>query len=128
MYLELKSRIPMVAARTHLGTVRIQEAQDAAGLSNERIARLIPVSERTWRRWKESGEIPTYALPAAARALNLEIRGAIPEPIDAEATPSSSALLALRQDARDTQAAVDALRDEIRELRQALVPGKRASG
>lgn len=63
----------MVAAQTHVGTARLQEAQDAVGLSNEGIARLIPVSEKTWRRWKEAGSIPTAALPAVAKALRLEL-------------------------------------------------------
>lgn len=74
IYVELRSRIAVVAAKTRLGTARIQEAQDAVGLSNEAVARRIPVSERTWRRWKESGEIPTASLPAAAAALRLELR------------------------------------------------------
>jgi transcriptional regulator with XRE-family HTH domain len=86
MYLELKSRIPVVAARTHIGTARLQELQDARGLSNERLARLIPVSEKTWRRWKESGEIPTYALQAVAPVLGLDLRGATTETLELEPT------------------------------------------
>lgn len=73
MYLELVSRIPVVAARTQVGTQRLQEAQDAVGLSNEAVARLIPCSEKTWRRWKEAGEVPTASLPAVARALRLRL-------------------------------------------------------
>lgn len=82
LYLELRSRIPVVAAKTHVGSARLQESQDAKGLSNERIARLVPVSEKTWRRWKAAGEIPTAALPAVAKVLGLEIRGHAPEPLD----------------------------------------------
>jgi DNA-binding transcriptional regulator YiaG len=81
IYLELRTRIPVVAARTRLGTARIQEAQDATGLSNEAIARAIPISEKTWRRWKEAGEIPTAALPAVAKVLNLELLEASPMPV-----------------------------------------------
>lgn len=73
LYLELKTRIPVVAARTAVGRDRLQAAQDAVGLSNERLARQIPVSEKTWRRWKEAGEVPTYALPQVARVLRLEL-------------------------------------------------------
>lgn len=73
IYLELKARIPVVAAKTHVGTARLQEAQDRTGLSNESIAREIPVSEKTWRRWKEAGTIPTAALPAVARVLRLDL-------------------------------------------------------
>jgi hypothetical protein len=73
LYLQLRSRIPVVAAQTIVGSARLQEAQDAVGLSNEAIARQIPVSEKTWRRWKEAGTIPTASLPAVARALRLEL-------------------------------------------------------
>lgn len=73
LYLELRSRIPVVALRTTIGQARLQEAQDSVGLSNERLARLIPISEKTWRRWKEAGEVPTYALPRVAEALGLEL-------------------------------------------------------
>jgi hypothetical protein len=73
LYLELRSRIPVVASRTEIGRDRLEAAQSATGLSNERIARLIPVSEKTWRRWKEAGTVPTYALPRVAEALRLEL-------------------------------------------------------
>lgn len=69
----------MVAQQTHLGKQRIQDAQESAGLSNEAIARKVPVSEKTWRRWKERGEIPTSALPAVAKALRLELHQLNPE-------------------------------------------------
>jgi DNA-binding transcriptional regulator YiaG len=73
MYLELRSRIPVVAEQTQLGEQRIQDAQDRVGLSNEAVARYIPVSEKTWRRWKKAGSIPTASLPAVARALRLDL-------------------------------------------------------
>lgn len=66
LYLELRSRIPVVAAKTQIGSARIEEAQKRVGLSNESIARRVPVSEKTWRRWKQSGEIPTASLPSVA--------------------------------------------------------------
>lgn len=73
MYLELRSRIPIVAEQTQLGTQRIRDAQARVGLSNEAIARIVHISEKTWRRWKNQGSIPTASLPAAARALRLEL-------------------------------------------------------
>lgn len=73
LYVELRSRIPVVASRTEIGTSRLEAAQSAVGLSNERLARLIPVSEKTWRRWKAAGQVPTYALPTVAKALRLEL-------------------------------------------------------
>lgn len=79
LYLELRSKIPIVAAQTRIGAERIREAQDLVGLSNESIARRIPVSEKTWRRWKEKGEIPTASLPAVAKALRLELHALQPD-------------------------------------------------
>lgn len=79
LYLELRSKIAVVAAKTHLGSARIEEAQKRVGLSNEAIARKIPVSEKTWRRWKIDGTIPTAVLPAVAAALRLELREIQPE-------------------------------------------------
>jgi hypothetical protein len=73
LYLELRTRIPVVAEQTKLGTQRLQDAQKRAGLSNEAVARVVPVSEKTWRRWKTRGAIPTASLPAVARALRLEL-------------------------------------------------------
>lgn len=73
IYLELKRRIPVIAARTHIGREELQRAQDTVGLSNERLARRIPVSEKTWRRWKDAGEVPTAWLPKIAEVLRLEL-------------------------------------------------------
>lgn len=86
MFLELRSRIPVVAAQTHIGTARLQEAQKTVGLSNESVARKIPVSEKTWRRWKEAGEVPTSSLPAVAKALRLELRELDPTAVDEDVT------------------------------------------
>lgn len=65
-----------------VGVDRLQEAQEATGLSNERLAREIPVSAKTWERWKKRGEIPADSIPAVARALNLEIRRPGVRPIE----------------------------------------------
>lgn len=66
--------IPVVAQQTQIGSARLQAAQDDVGLSNEAIARTVHVSEKTWRRWKLAGAIPTASLPAVAKALRLELR------------------------------------------------------
>lgn len=94
IYLELRSRIAVVAEQTVLGTQRIQDAQSAVGLSNEAVARKIPVSEKTWRRWKKAGEIPTASLPAVARALRLELHEFNPS---GSGAPSSGELEAVQQ-------------------------------
>jgi hypothetical protein len=92
LYLELRARIPVVASRTEIGRERLEAAQSAVGLSNERLARLIPVSEKTWRRWREAGTVPTYALPRVAEALRLELVEGMPgEP--RELAPASLRLL-----------------------------------
>lgn len=103
LYLELRSRIPVVAAKTHVGTARIEEAQARVGLSNEAIARRIPVSEKTWRRWKQAGEIPTAFLPTVAAVLRLELREIVP---DDQFIPSVGAGV---EEARDLRILVDAL-------------------
>lgn len=71
--MELKTRIPVVTNWVPVGTARLQEAQTATGLSNERLARQIPVSSKTWERWKAKGAIPASSLPAVAKALRLEL-------------------------------------------------------
>lgn len=96
MYLELKSKIPVVAARTAVGRERLQAAQDAVGLSNERLARLIPVSTKTWERWKKAGEIPTQWLPQVARALRLELVEAPAVPAVVELRPTAAEPLLAR--------------------------------
>lgn len=82
LYLELRTRIPLVTSWVPVGTIRLQEAQDATGLSNERLARQIPVSVKTWERWKKRGEVPADSIPAVARVLGVEIRRADGRPID----------------------------------------------
>ena len=126
MYLELKSRIPVVAARTHVGSARLQEAQDAAGLSNERLAREIPVSEKTWRRWKDSGEIPTYALPAVARVLGLELRGAPQHPIDMSTAPASPDTAEVLDRIAQLEETVESLRQTV--LASLGLPAERQAG
>jgi transcriptional regulator with XRE-family HTH domain len=129
LYLELKSRIPLVAARTYIGTDRLQELQDAKGLSNERLARLVPVSEKTWRRWKEAGEIPTYALPALAPILGLEIRGAAPERVEVSAIePEQQQLVDVLRAVQTMQAEVESLRNEFQQVIAALPRAAQAAG
>lgn len=51
----------------------MEEAQSRLGLSDERVAREIPVSTRTWIRWKKRGQVPVQWLPNVAKVLELEI-------------------------------------------------------
>lgn len=73
IYEVLRRRVQTVAANAQIGTERLQAAQDAAGYSNERLARALNISEKTWRRWKSAGTVPVYHLDAVAAALDLEI-------------------------------------------------------
>ncbi len=110
LYLELRTRIPVVAQRTVIGTQRLQDAQDAVGLSNEAVARRVPVSEKTWRRWKEAGEIPTASLPAVASALRLdlhELKPPEPEPVTGRGEDPE--YQALREEVTATRAMVEAI-------------------
>lgn len=74
LYVELRTRIPVVTQWVEIGTERLQQAQDATGLSDERLAREIPVSVKTWYRWKKRGAVPADSLDALARVLDIEVR------------------------------------------------------
>lgn len=73
MYVVLRSRLESVASWFNLGTPAMEEAQSRLGLSDERVAREIPVSTRTWIRWKKRGQVPVQWLPNVAKVLELEI-------------------------------------------------------
>lgn len=49
------------------------DAQKRLGLSDERAARLVPVSVRTWIRWRQRGQVPIHSLDRVAQILELEI-------------------------------------------------------
>ena len=57
----------------------MQELQSGAGLSNEDMGRLLHVTEKTWRRWKEKGEVPNRDLAAFARAVKVELATISPQ-------------------------------------------------
>lgn len=88
-----------MAERTQIGREVLDGAQKKTGLSNERIARLIPVSEKTWRRWKDAGEVPTAVLPRVAEILNFELRHVDGESFEVALTPPQSDLLRQLADA-----------------------------
>lgn len=113
MYLELRSRIPVVAEQTDLGTARIEDAQRRVGLSNEAVARKVPVSEKTWRRWKQAGKIPTASLPAVARALNLELHALSPEAAQVEDREVLSTAQEILRELRELRAAQDEMRSDF---------------
>jgi hypothetical protein len=117
LYLELRSRIPIVAQQTHLGEARLQDAQNAVGLSNEGVARAVPVSEKTWRRWKKLGAIPTASLPAVARALRLDLKELEPD-VDERVAALEAESVKVRQELdelRAVRAGVDRIEALLRE-------------
>lgn len=117
LYLELRTRIPVVAQQTVIGTARLQDAQAQVGLSNESIARLVPVSEKTWRRWKERGAIPTASLPAVARALRLDLHDLEPDLGERVAALEAELEAARRQleELREMRDGVDRIESLLRE-------------
>ena len=73
LYVVLRSRLDTVADWVAIGSDRMLEAQKQVGLSDERVARRVPVSTRTWIRWRLRGEVPVASLDRVAEILGLEI-------------------------------------------------------
>jgi hypothetical protein len=73
LYLDLRRRIPVVTEWTTVGSKEMEDAQARTGLSDERLARMIPISSKTWTRWKKRGQIPTHLLPKVAPILGFEL-------------------------------------------------------
>lgn len=73
LYLDLRRRIQVVAEWTDVGTEEMETAQARTGLSDEKLAGKIPVSSKTWVRWKRRGQIPTHLLPKVAPILGFEL-------------------------------------------------------
>lgn len=136
LYLDLKRRIPVVTDWTDVGEEEMERAQARTGLSDERLARLIPVSAKTWVRWKRRGQIPTHLLPKVAPLLGFEM---VPlEPITvglaSEAvvvTPdlreSLAVLVDLVRAISESTRSLDARLARIELAMPALVPGPRTA-
>ncbi len=73
LYLVLRERLEAVADTIHIDAEILHEAQNARGFSNERIARELYISEKTWRRWKAKSAIPADRVDDVAKVLNLDI-------------------------------------------------------
>lgn len=125
LYIELVSRIPVVSQKAAVGSQLLEDAQKRSGLSNEAVARRIYISERTWRRWKEDGEIPKASAQAVAEALSLEMRELVPpeEPAQLAAVPdepaSSDEIRELREMVAEQGEVLRAMAAELRGLRRA---------
>ncbi len=108
MYLVLRSRLEDVQSWTNLGVEAIRDAQRASGLSDERLARQIPVSTRTWIRWRERGQVPSHALDKVAAVLGLEVERQGPTRVQVQDDQPADRLAAL-------EAEVAAMREELAE-------------
>lgn len=76
LYLTLRHRLDAVAEWVTIGADVWNDAQKRLGLSDERAARLVPVSGRTWIRWRQRGQVPIHSLERVAQILELEIERA----------------------------------------------------
>lgn len=98
LYLVLRSRLEAVAEWINLGVAEMSAAQKSLGLSDERIAREVSVSTRTWIRWRQRGQVPVYMLDRVAEVLQLEIERPTRKPIilPGEGASNDDVLAALR--------------------------------
>jgi transcriptional regulator with XRE-family HTH domain len=78
MYLVLRNRVNMVKDWAELGTDTMREARQVRGLSYEAVARLIPVSSKTYERWEKRGAVPRHDLQNVAAVLGLEVERPVP--------------------------------------------------
>lgn len=76
LYLHLRHRLEAVAEWVTIGVDAFGAAQKQLGLSDERAARLVPVSVRTWIRWRQRGQVPIHSLDRVAQILELDIERA----------------------------------------------------
>lgn len=120
LYLDLKRRIPVVTDWTDVGTEEMDRAQQRTGLSDERLARLIPVAARTWVRWKRRGQIPTHLLPKVAPILGFEMVPADPIPIGI-ATEAIIFTPDLRESLATMVGLLHAIAEELGEVRDVLL-------
>ena len=99
---------------TAVGSDEMERAQDRTGLSDERLARLIPVSAKTWVRWKRRGAIPTHLLPKVAPILGFEL------------VPPESMSIPLPVSSEDLRESLEVLIDLVRSIDQRLLHIERA--
>jgi hypothetical protein len=104
LYLDLRRRIPVVAEWTTVGTDAMEEAQDRTGLSDERLAREIPISAKTWVRWKRRGQIPTHLLPKVAPILGFEVVPLEPLRVEVANAAQSAGAVIVTSDLRESLA------------------------
>ncbi len=114
LYLVLRERIGQVAENVAIPTEQLEQAQKARGLSNERMGWQISVSEKTWRRWKKTGQVPVHSFQRVAEVLRLEIVRPEFDPVEVALPPES--LADVVAELRDALAEARAVAERLLEL------------
>lgn len=104
--MDLKRRIPVVAEWTDVGTKEMERGQARTGLSDEKFAHMIPVSAKTWSRWKKRGRIPTHSLPKVAPLLGFELVPFEPVPLEIPGTTEPLGAVLVTTDLRESLATI----------------------
>ena len=114
LYLVLRRRLESVTDWVPLGSDVMRDARKRLGLSYEGVARLIPVSSKTWERWEKRGEVPRPHLRKVAEALSLQVefedeQRAIRVPRGRDRDPVPARLAAIEAEIRKLRRAVEGL-------------------
>lgn len=120
LYLTLRHRLDSVAEWVTLGAEQMTSAQKAKGLSDERAARLVPVSGRTWVRWRQQGRVPIHSLDKVAEILGLEIQRPGLRVVEIEASANGGSPLGADDDALNRHlellGRLDAIEAQLRQI------------
>ena len=84
----------------------MEEAQARTGLSDERLAREIPISAKTWVRWKRRGQIPTHYLQKVAPILGFEVVPLEPVRVEVAESGQPAGAVIVTSDLRESLATV----------------------
>lgn len=84
----------------------LRAAQKRLNLSDEQIAVRLHVTAKTWWRWRTEGRVPTTAIPAVARVLELDLyeRFDSPVPLTRNGTGENETVEAMRSLERRVEA------------------------
>lgn len=122
MYLDLRARIPVVAAKdmTQLPSDELRAAQERLGYSDEEMAVKLHVATKTWWRWRTTGRVSTVSIPSIARVLELDLfeKFDSPTPIRAGERPATTAesLAAVEVRLATLAASVDSLAKQVEKM------------
>jgi transcriptional regulator with XRE-family HTH domain len=118
LYLILRSRLEAVTNWVPLGSNVMREARDNLGLSREAVARLIPVSAKTYERWEKRGAVPVEWVEKTAGVIGLEVERV---PMPTRVTLATDQTVDLKVIAAQLEATASVLMDSVATL-GALLP------